>query len=262
MTIYERLVRAEAENEPVAVCTLIQSSGSTPRHEGSKMLVFPSGEIKGSVGGGEVEGRVINEALEALRDGKIRRLNYSMVDPQKGDPGVCGGQVEIIIEPIALREELVIIGGGHVGKAVAHVGRWLGFHIVISDDRPEFCTKEANPDGDVFYPVAMAELSKQLHITPQTYLILTTRSMTVDITGLPALLESDAGYIGIIGSKRRWSLTREALLESGVPKEKIERIHSPVGLELRAETPEEIAVSILAEIIMLKNGGSGKSMKV
>ncbi len=262
MSIFERLVKAEADNEPVAICTLIESSGSTPRHEGSKMLVFSSGQIMGSVGGGEVEGRVIQEALTALKDGKTRKLHYNMVEPQRGDPGVCGGQVEVFVEPLGQRPELVIIGGGHVGKAVAHLGRWLGFRIVISDDRPEFCTKESNPDGDEFFPVPLKDLASQKHITQQTYLVLTTRSMAIDVPGLPALLDSDAKFIGLIGSRRRWSMTRDALEKAGISAEKIDRIHSPMGLELNAETPEEIAVSILAEIIMLKNDGTGMSMKV
>ena len=261
MTVYQRLAKAEADNEPVAVCTLIQSSGSTPRHEGSKMLVFQNGQILGSVGGGEVESRVIKEAIDSLADGKVRRLSYNLIDPQRGDPGVCGGQVEVFVEPVGKRADLVIIGGGHVGKAVAHLGRWLGFRVVISDDRPEFCTPESNPDGEIFLPVALEELGNHFEIHANTYLVLTTRNMALDVKGLAPLLNYDAAYIGLIGSRRRWSMTRKALLDAGVPEEKLNRIHSPVGIELNAESPEEIAVSILAEIIMLRNGGTGASMK-
>ena len=260
MSILEQLARAEANDEPVALCTLINTSGSTPRHEGSKMLVYPDGHILGSIGGGEVESRVIQEALTALLNGKARRLSYNMVDPQRGDPGVCGGQVEVFVEPIIPRPEIVIIGGGHVGKAVAHLAHWLGFRVAVSDDRAEFCTKDANPDADRFFQVPMAELPHHLKITPQTYLVLTTRGMAVDVAGLPGLLESDAAYIGLIGSKRRWSMTRKALIETGIPQEKLDRVHSPMGLELNAETPEEIAVSIMAEILKYRNGGSGTSM--
>jgi xanthine dehydrogenase accessory factor len=125
----------------------------------------------------------------------------------------------------------------------------------------EFCTPEANPDADAFYPVKMGDLPGQMKIGPHTFIVMTTRGMVVDVEGLPALLDTGAGYIGLIGSKRRWAVTRKALVEKGVPEEKLARIHSPIGLELNAETPEEIAVSILAEIIMLRNGGSGKPMK-
>ena len=154
-----------------------------------------------------------------------------------------------------------MIGGGHVGKAVAHLSKWLGFRVAVSDDRSEFCTPEMNPDADEFYPVTMSDLPQKANINRQTYLILTTRGVNTDVPGLPALLDSRAAYIGVIGSRRRWSMTVKGLLENGVSEEAIARIHSPIGLELQAETPEEIAVSILAEILMLRNEGSGKMMK-
>jgi len=156
----------------------------------------------------------------------------------------------------------LIIGGVHVGKAVARLGRWLNFKVIVSDDREEFCTLQANPDAELLLPVAMRELPGALSITQNTYVVLTTRGVTVDVEGLPSLLMTNAAYIGVIGSKRRWSMTRKLLEEAGCPIEKINRVHSPIGLELNAETPEEIAVSIMAEIIMLRNGGSGQSMKL
>ena len=127
--------------------------------------------------------------------------------------------------------------------------------------RPQFCTPEAVPGADDYYPLPMEKLPESLEIGPWTYLVLTTRGMYVDVAGLPALLDTPARYIGIIGSKRRWVETRKALVAAGVSAEKLSRVQSPIGLELKAETPEEIAVSILAEIIMIRNGGTGKSMK-
>lgn len=261
-SIYRAVADLEARGEAGVLCTIIDTSGSTPRHEGSKMLVYADGRIAGSVGGGEVEARIVNEALQSLEDGRTRVLKYSMVDPQKGDPGVCGGQLEVLVEPILPKPLLVVIGGGHVGKAVAHLAKWLGFRVAVSDDRKEFCTPEAIPDADEFYPVPMEELPKQLKITPYTYLVLTTRGVTVDVPGLPELIRTPAAYIGVIGSKRRWLTTRKSLLEQGLTEEMLSRVHSPLGLELNAETPEEIAVSIMAEIIMLRNGGTGKPMRV
>lgn len=261
-SIYRAVADLEARGEAGVLCTIIDTSGSTPRHEGSKMLVYADGRIAGSVGGGEVEARIVNEALQSLEDGRTRVLKYSMVDPQKGDPGVCGGQLEVLVEPILPKPLLVVIGGGHVGKAVAHLAKWLGFRVAVSDDRKEFCTPEANPDADEFYPVPMEELPKQLKITPYTYLVLTTRGVTVDVPGLPELIRTPAAYIGVIGSKRRWLTTQKSLLEQGLTEEMLSRVHSPLGLELNAETPEEIAVSIMAEIIMLRNGGTGKPMRV
>lgn len=260
MAIFKELANLEASGAGGALCTIIASQGSTPRHEGSKMLVYSDGQIAGTVGGGEMERRVIQEALMALENSETRRVTYSMIDPNAGDPGVCGGTVDIYIEPIFPKPVLLVIGGGHVGKAVAHLAKWLGFRVAISDDRIEFCNPQANPDGDVFYPVPLADLPTAANITPQTYIVMTTRGVMIDIPGLPAILDTQAGYIGLIGSRRRWLTTRKALVELGVPEEKIRRIQSPIGLELRAETPEEIAVSIMAEIIMLRNKGTGERM--
>jgi len=258
--IYRAIAELEEKNEAGALCTVVRSRGSTPRHATSKMLVYTDGHILGTVGGGELESRVIAEAQKAILDGAPRLLEYSMTDPQRGDPGVCGGQVEVFVEPIMPKPVLVAIGSGHVGKAVAHLAKWLGFRVAVNDDRPEFCNLEAVPDGDEFYPVPMVELPSHLKITPWTYLVLTTRGVTIDVPGLPALLDTPAAYIGIIGSRRRWTTTQKMLLEAGLSAEKLRRIRSPMGLELKAETPEEIAVSIMAEIIMLRHGGDGRVM--
>jgi xanthine dehydrogenase accessory factor len=260
MSVYRALAKLEEENGAGALCTLIRSQGSTPRHSGSKMLVYPDGSILGTVGGGEVENRVIEEAIQSIRDGKPRLLEYNMSDPERGDPGVCGGQMEVFVEPIQSKPTLVVVGAGHVGKALVHLAHWLGFRVVINDDRPEFCTPEAVPDGDEYLPAPLAELPQRLKITPWTYLALTTRGVNIDVQGLPALLETQAAYIGVIGSQRRWSVARKQLSEMGVSEEKLNQVRSPIGLELNAETPEEIAVSIMAEIIMLRQGGDGRAM--
>jgi xanthine dehydrogenase accessory factor len=256
------LADAEEQGQAVALCTVVESSGAAPRHAGSKMLVYSDRRTAGSVGGGEIESRSIEAALAALQDGKPRLLGINLVDPAHGDAGVCGGQVKVFIEPLVQPPLLLVVGGGHVGRAVAHLGAWLGFRVAVSDDRPEMCTSEANPDAHLFFAGAMAEISRHLDLNERTWIVLTTRGSDVDIAGLPALLDSPAAYIGVIGSQRRWALTRQALLEAGVPEEKLSRVHSPVGLELQAETPEEIAVSILAEVLSIMKGGTGLSMKM
>jgi xanthine dehydrogenase accessory factor len=260
-SIYQALSELEKNNESAALCTVVKSEGSTPRHVGSKMLVYPDGKFIGTVGGGELENRVIKAALESLNNGKSQTLTYTMADPSRGDPGVCGGTVEVFVEPILPPATIVVIGAGHVGKAVVHLAKWLGFRVAVSDDRPEFCNPETVPNADAYYPVPMGEVAKQLKVTHQTFLVVTSRGSGVDAEGMPSLLDSNAAYIGVIGSKRRWLTTVRALKEKGVADEKIARVHSPIGLELNAETPEEIAVSILAEILMLKDKGTGKMMK-
>ena len=260
-SIYQALGELEQNNESAALCTVVKSEGSTPRHVGSKMLVYPDGNFIGTIGGGDLEHRVLDEAWMAIADGQARHLHYNMSDPSRGDPGVCGGTVEVFVEPILPAPMVIVVGAGHVGKAVAHLAKWLGFRVAVSDDRAEFCTPEVVPEADAYYPVPMEKLTEHVKVTRQTYLALTTRGSNVDAAGLGPLLETEAGYIGVIGSKRRWLETVKALKQKGVPADKIARVHSPIGLELQAETPEEIAVSILAEILMIRNKGTGKAMR-
>ena len=260
--IYQALAEVEKNHESAALCTVVKSVGSTPRHVGSKMLVYPDGKFIGTVGGGDLEHRVLDEAWIAMGDGESRLLSYTMADPSRGDPGVCGGTVEVFVEPILPPAMIVVIGAGHVGKAVVHLAKWLGFRVAVSDDRPEFCTPKSVPGADAYYPVEMGKLPVQLNIDKRTYIVITSRGASVDVQGLPGLLEADPAYIGVIGSKRRWLTTVKGLEQQGVPDEKIARVHSPMGLELNAETPEEIAVSIMAEILMLKDKGTGKPMRM
>ncbi|MBN2499162.1 MAG: XdhC family protein [Anaerolineales bacterium] len=262
MTIFAEIQELEVQGNEAVLCTVVRTQGSTPRGAGTKMLVYPDGRISGTVGGGEMESRVVQAALEALAEGQPRLLEYSLSDPKNGDPGVCGGQMEVFVEPIKPQSTVVVVGMGHVGLAVADLAHWLGFRVVVSDDRAELCSPEMVPNADVFHPAALAELPEQVKVNAQTYVILTTRNVKVDVEGLPAILATPASYIGVIGSRRRWETTRKKLLKAGVPEAQIERVVSPIGLELNAETPEEIALSILAEIIMLRRGGDGARMGI
>jgi xanthine dehydrogenase accessory factor len=260
-SIYQALSEIEKNNNSAALCTVVKSEGSTPRHVGSKMLVYPDGKFIGTVGGGELESRVIQAALDSLTHASAQNLSYTMADPARGDPGVCGGTVEVFVEPILPPDMIVVIGAGHVGKAVVHLAKWLGFRVAVSDDRAEFCNPEAVPGADAYYPFEMGKLPEHLMINNRTYIVITSRGASVDVQGLPGLLESDPAYIGVIGSKRRWLTTVKGLKQKGVSEEKIASVHSPMGLELNAETPEEIAVSILAEVLMIRDRGTGKQMK-
>lgn len=251
MSIWRELADLVDNHETGVICTIIRSEGSTPRHAGSKMLVYEDGRISGSVGGGELEGRIKSIAQEIMISGIPRILEYNMSDPERGDPGVCGGRVEIYMEPITPKPTLVVVGAGHVGRAVAHLAHWSGFRVVVSDDRPEFCDPELIPEAAEFYPCPFEELTDQFNINRSTYMVLTTRSVDIDVPGLPKILDSPAAYVGVIGSKRRWETARKQLEELGVPPEKLDRVQSPMGIDIAAETPEEIAVSIMAEIIKL-----------
>ncbi len=258
--ILEELVLARQEGNPVALAVIVKARGSVPRHTGTKMLFYADGRTSGTIGGGELEARVMQQALASLEDNKSRYIPYSLVDPERGDPGVCGGEVEVFVEPYLPPAAILIIGCGHVGQAVAQLASWLGFRVVVSDDREGMATPEVVPDADLYFPGSIEDTLSSFKVNTTTYVVAVTRNVEVDRVILPKILETEAPYIGIIGSRRRWEETQRLLSEDGIDKDQMSRFHSPIGLELHAETPEEIAVSILAEVIMIHRGGSGNRM--
>jgi xanthine dehydrogenase accessory factor len=257
--IYQELADLIAAQGTAAYCVIVSARGSTPRNAGTKMLVYPDGTISGTVGGGELEQRVIDAALTTLKDGQPQMISYSMTDPERGDPGVCGGQLEVYVEPILPQASVIVIGAGHVGREVAALAKWLGYAVVISDDRAELLTDDLAEHGQTHHG-SIIDLTKDITIHSQSYIVMTTRNVDVDVAGLPSLFESEAAFIGVIGSRRRWETTKAQLRELRVSEEKIASVVSPVGLELEAETPREIALSILAQITMLRHGGHGSIM--
>ena len=260
MSIYQTIADLEKNGIPAVLCTIVEAKGSTPRHEGSKMIVYEDGHIQGTVGGGETENRVIAEALDALSKRQSRILHYKLVDPTAGDPGICGGQMEVYLEPIIPKLTLVVVGAGHVGRQVVFLAKWLGYRVVVSDDREEMCTSEYMPGADEYLACPMAEIPNRMTITTNTYFIIATRGSNVDVEGLPGILDSHPAYIGVIGSKRRWENTKKSINQKKDYSKAFLSVHSPIGLELKAETPEEIAISIMAEVMMEVNSASGKSM--
>lgn len=263
--VFEAALLAQREGRPAALATVIQVQGSVPRQPGSKMLVWADGRIVGTVGGGEVEAQTIREAQSAIHDGKTRVLSYNLSDPASqgsasGDPAECSGTVSVFVEPLLLPPTLVVFGCGHVGKAVAELAKWLDLRVIVADDRPGLATPEQIPGMDGYLETPPAELTQRLEITSRTCIAALTRGVDVDKVLLPVLLGTPTPYIGVIGGRRRWTLTMQVLAEQGISPADLARIHSPIGLDLKAETPKEIAVSILAEIIMVLRGGTGKSM--
>jgi len=260
--LLQELLAAQEKGEAVVLATVVRAQGSVPRNAGAKMLVYEDGRINGTVGGGEMESLVMEEAQTALAEGRPRVLNYSLVEPERGDPGVCGGEVEIYLEPYLPPATVFVVGAGHVGRAVADLAHWLGYRVVVNDDREELATPENVPHGDVYLPGSFGDALDEHKLTRNTFVVLLTRNVMVDREILPKLVGTAAPYVGIIGSKRRWRTTIKLLQEEeGLDDDQLARFHSPVGLELNAETPEEIAVSIMAEIIMLRRGGTGERMR-
>jgi xanthine dehydrogenase accessory factor len=258
--LIQALLAAQENGEAVALATVTRARGSVPRHSGAKMLVYDDGRILGTIGGGQMEALVIRESTAALQDGAPRLLPYSLVEPGRGDPGVCGGEVEIYVEPYLPPATVLIIGCGHVGRSVAYLAQWLGFRVVVNDDRAEMVTPELIPGADLYVPGTIDDLLQLFKVTRNTFIVAVTRNVLVDREILPRLWATPAPYIGVIGSQRRWAETKKQLQADGLSEESLRRFHSPIGLELNAETPNEIAVSIMAEVIMRRRGGTGAPM--
>jgi len=250
--ISQALVEVLQNNRPAAIATVVKTRGASPRNAGAKMLVYPDGAIVGTIGGGAMEQRVIAEAQAALRDGKPRYLDMNLSNEQRGDPLICGGEMDIFIEPLTATPALILVGAGHVGAAVAELAHLLGFRVTALDDRAEFVTPEKFPHADERIAGDIVTEIGKLAVTPQTYIVLVTRMHTLDAALLGAIVEKDVAYIGMLGSKRRVITVLDSLREKGVRETALARVHAPIGIEIHAETPQEIAVSIMAEIIQVK----------
>ncbi len=247
--ILAELAAAVSAARPVVAATIVSTERSVPRHAGTKMLVYPDGTITGTIGGGSVEATVRRDALATLDDGRPQMHLYRLEDPTAGDPGICGGTMTVYLEPYMPANTLMVIGCGHVGNAVVDLAHWLGYRTVAVDDRAELLTEEALPNADVRFAGSVADAMTEHPVTENTAVVIVTRSYGLDAEILPILIETPARYIGVMGSKRRWEATREALAGSGVSNAALERVHAPIGIEIGAETVEEIAVSILSEVI-------------
>lgn len=250
--VSQAIVDVLQNNKPAALATVVKTRGASPRAAGAKMLVYPDGSIVGSVGGGEMELRVIEAAKQALRENQTRYLDMTLSNEQRGDPLICGGEMEIFVEPLLTTPTLIIVGAGHIGNALAHLGQFLGFRVVVLDDRPDFVSPENFPHADLRITGDLATKIREVEITPLTYLVLVTRAHTLDAALLGAIVDQPAAYIGMLGSKRRVMTVMDSLKKQGASEAALARVHAPIGIEIQAETPEEIATSIMAEIIQVK----------
>jgi xanthine dehydrogenase accessory factor len=253
MASYREIAAIQERGEVAALCVIVSVKGSTPRQAGTKMIVYRNGRTSGSIGGGELESFVVTEALETIEMGEPRLVKYPKTKQEGGD--LSSRQVEVYVEPILPQATMVVFGLGHVGKAVTQLAKFLGFQVVVIDDREGFACPEKVPHADVYHTGPLSQLIETLEIRSQTYVVLTTRNVEVDVALLPGLLESPAGYIGVIGSKQRWETTRQQLLDTGIKEKDLNRVVSTIGIMIKAETPEAIALSIMAEIVMRHRGG-------
>lgn len=255
--VFRALLEAETAGTPAVLCTVIRTQGSVPRQAGAKMLVYADGRTVSTVGGGELEARVIARAVEMAGSRETAVVTIPLVDPAKGDAGVCGGEMDVFIEPVLAEPTVLVVGCGHVGKEVAALAKWLGYRVAVTDDRADFCNADWIPDADIYLPGNIPEALGDFAISDQTYVAAVTRGVKADTAALPHLLRSPAPYVGVIGSRRRWTVAVQELRAMGLPEELIRRAQAPIGLEIGAETPREIAMSIMAEIVALRRGGAG-----
>ncbi|MDA3958143.1 selenium-dependent molybdenum cofactor biosynthesis protein YqeB [Oceanispirochaeta sp.] len=264
MSLFTKAAELEKQNRSFALITITASEGSAPRNSG-RMILLNDGSILGTIGGGPAEKLVIEEGLKCLKAGVSRSVSYKLDSgtSSRSINMVCGGNMEFFIEVFLPRPALFLAGGGHVNLALAELAEKLDYPYVVADSRPEIASRERFPRAldHICEPDSSALFSEALArglIDSGTSLIIATHNH--DETALAAALRTESSYIGMLGSKRKVRLFLNKMSEAGFSDKDLERVYSPIGLDLGAETPHEIAISILAEIMMLRTGSSGKSM--
>ncbi|HJX23924.1 MAG TPA: XdhC/CoxI family protein [Candidatus Bathyarchaeia archaeon] len=239
---------------PFAFVTVIKTSGSAPREIGASMLVASDGKTVDTIGGGYAEFTAIEEALKAIKEGKPRLLEIDLSKGLKGDSGaICGGSLSVFIDVMKSSDTVFIFGGGHVGYAVARLAKFLRFGVVVVDERKDFANRERFPDADDILAEDYGTALDRLSMGKESYLVIVTPSHEKDEFVLRRVLGSSASYVGMIGSKTKVATIMARLRQEGFSEENLKRVRAPIGVEIAAETPEEIAVSIMGEIIQTRN---------
>jgi xanthine dehydrogenase accessory factor len=253
--VLTELVKALERGEEVALVTIVAAQGSTPQRVGAKMLVYPDGRIAGTIGGGCYENDALGKAREALLARKPRLVKYDLTDDFAEESGlICGGQMTVYIEPVEAAPQLYIVGAGHVGHQLGKIARPAGFRIRVLDDREKFANTERFPEAEEVIVDSIPDWLHKADIPQTAYVVVVTRGHRHDLDALRSLAARDLRYIGLIGSKAKVKKIYDALIEEGMPLECLQRVHAPIGLDIGAVTPEEIAISILAELIAVRRG--------
>ena len=241
--------------ESAALVTIISTQGSTPQRIGAKMLVYADGRIVGTIGGGCYENDAFWKARRALDTRKPLVAKYELTDDIAEESGlICGGQMDVYIEPLESSPHLYLVGAGHVSYHLGRLASTVGFRVHVIDDREKFSNKERFPDAVEVVVDNIPEWLEQAQISPHSYAVILTRGHRHDLDALRALATQDLRYLGLIGSKAKVTRLHDVLRDEGIAVEHPDRPHAPVGLDIGAISPEEIAVSILAELIAVKYG--------
>ena len=251
--LYEEILKIKAESGSAALATIIGTEGSTPRETGAKMLVREDGTIFGTIGGGSLEGQVILEAIMVIREEKPRTFHYDLTGAEAAEAGmICGGVLDIYIEPIIPTPAVFIFGGGHISLCVSKISAMVGFQVSVIDDRDQFANTERFPEAEHVIAEKFVLAFPQLKVNSSSYLVIVTRGHAGDQEVLEWALTTEARYIGMIGSRKKIRTVYQNLEEKGVSREKLQRVHAPIGLDIGALTPEEIAVSIVGQMIQVR----------
>ena len=264
--LMESWLAARRNRQPCALATIAAASGSVPRAAGTKMLIHADGSTKGTVGGGKFEALVIADALEALKSGRPILRTYPLREGLEDSFGaICGGEVTVLIEPPPPAPRLTLVGAGHCSRAIAHLAATCGFQITVIDDRADLTRRESFPEADqLLSEPGMLEYLKSRQWTNEDAVVLVNRSYDLDKNALLSLLPSaeSIGYLGMIGSRRKVRRVFDELKEAGSPVLPTHRVHAPIGLDLGADSPEEIAVSVVAEILLVLRKASGGHLAI
>ena len=253
--VFQALTEALERGEDAALVTIVSANGSTPQRVGAKMLVFADGRTVGTIGGGCYENDAFWKAKDAIQAHKPMLVKYDLNDAFAEDSGlICGGQMQVYIEPLEPTPRLYVIGAGHVGYHLARLAETVGFKIHVLDDREKFANEERFPNAEEIVVEAIPDWLHRAEIPSSAYVVIVTRGHRSDLDALRSLAARDLRYLGLIGSKAKVKRICDALLAEGMPPECLSRVHAPVGLDIGAVSPEEIAIAILAELIAVKRG--------
>jgi xanthine dehydrogenase accessory factor len=259
MDIYDEIVRLRRLGQKCALATIVQVKGSIPSFESAKLLVREDGSMMGTVGGGCVEAEVWNAAREVLDTEKPKNMSFNLGQDAAYDNGlICGGQLNIFVEPVIPQPHAYIFGGGHVSKSISKVASLAGFSTVIIDDRETYSNAERFPEAEATYADEYEAVFPQLPINSSSYLVIVTRGHRDDMRVLRWAVTTPARYIAMIGSKRKTISVIHELEKEGLSRELFEKIFAPMGLDIGAESPEEIAVSVVAEMIAARRMPEGE----
>jgi xanthine dehydrogenase accessory factor len=250
MDVFEELVEVRRRGHKAALCTIVEVEGSIPSFQSAKMLIREDGSMVGTIGGGCTEAEVWNAAREVMESEKPRMLSFRLNQEAAYDNGlICGGQLNVYVEPVLPIPTAYIFGGGHISKSLSKVASLAGFRTAVIDDREQYANAERFPEAVEVYADDYENVFPRLEVSSSTYLIIVTRGHRDDMRVLRWAAETEARYVAMIGSKRKTIEVAKQLVREGVPSEKLARVHAPMGFDIGAVTPEEIAVSVVAEMI-------------